>query len=173
MRMDSTAVRYFLIGFMGVGKTTIGRDLANRLGMPFYDLDDEIEGSTGRRIREIFAEGGEAEFREIETRVLRQIVGNDSGVIATGGGAFIKPENREIIRSAGVSIWLDGATDQIIKRASDDNRPLWHDEDQARALLAERLVHYRQADLRFELKRLSPEEAAKQIAKLLASCNVT
>ncbi len=171
--MSSTAARYFLIGFMGVGKTTIGRDLANHLELPFYDLDDEIEKATGRRISEIFAEGSEAEFREIETRVLRQIVGNDSGIIATGGGTFIKPENRAIIRSAGVSIWLDGATDQVIDRGADYDRPLWHDEDQARALLAERLVHYRQADLRFDLKRSSPQEAAKQIAKLLASCNVT
>ncbi len=173
MRMDSSAARYFLIGFMGVGKTTIGRDLANHLGMPFCDLDDEIEKATGRRIAEIFDEGGEAKFRELETRVLRQIVGKNSAVIATGGGTFIKPENREIIRSAGVSIWLDGATDQIIDRGADDDRPLWHDANQARALLTERLVHYRQADLRFDLKRSSPQEAAKQIAKLLASCNVT
>lgn len=158
---------------MGVGKTTIGRNLADHLEIPFFDLDNEIEKATGKRIREIFAEGGEVKFREIETRVLKQIVGCDSGVIATGGGTFIKPENREIIRSAGISIWLDSATDQIIGRGADDDRPLWHDEGQARALLAERLVHYREADLRFDLKGLSPPEAAKQIAKLLASCNVT
>jgi shikimate kinase len=101
--------------------------------------------------------------------MLKRIASEDSGVIATGGGTFTSPENREIIRSAGVSIWLDAPTEQIIDRGASDDRPLWGDAERARKLLASRLTDYRQADLRFDLKTSSPMEAVEQLVKLISS----
>ncbi|MFQ5791690.1 MAG: shikimate kinase [Acidobacteriota bacterium] len=159
---------FFLIGFMGVGKTTVGRDLAKRLGMPFYDLDRMIEERAGKSVAEIFLAGGEEAFRTIETRVLQEMVSQEPGVIATGGGTFTRPENRELIRTAGVSVWLDAPAEMVIDRgARGEHRPLWVGPDKAKALLDQRLAHYRQADLRFDLKTWSSEEAAELLAEML------
>jgi shikimate kinase len=168
--MSVNGTRFFIIGFMGVGKSTVGRDLATRLGVPFYDLDEEIEQDTGKKIQEIFETVGESAFRAIEAELLRKIVKRDPGIIATGGGTFSRPENRELIRSSGVSVWLDAPTDLVIERgAREDHRPLWRRPEQVRALLDERLPQYRQADIRFEMKSWSPEEVTARLADLLES----
>lgn len=160
--------RIFLIGFMGVGKTTLGRRLAGRLNLPFFDLDALIEERSGRKIPEIFASFGEGAFRALETELLKDILRREPGVIATGGGTFSRPENRELIHSAGVSVWLDAPSELVLERgAQGEHRPLWGGPEKARALLEQRLPDYRQADLRFDLRNWEIGEAAERLADLL------
>lgn len=166
-------MRYFLVGFMAVGKTTIGRDMARQLGVPFHDLDERIERRTGKRITEIFTKEGESVFRAIETEVLQQIVSEGPGVVATGGGTFVNAENRAIIRSAGVSIWLDAPVDMVLERGNlSEHRPLWAGTDRAKALLEQRLQYYRLADIRFHLKTAVPQDAAEQLVEMLRSSHL-
>ena len=151
----AVGTRFFIIGFMGVGKSTVGRGVARRLGVPFYDLDEEIEQEAGKKVYEIFDAVGEGSFRTMETECLREIVTRDPGIIATGGGTFTLPENREIIGANGVSVWLDAPTEVVIERgARAGHRPLWRNAEQVRALLDERLPDYRQADIRFDMNAL-------------------
>ncbi len=162
--------RFFIIGFMGVGKSTVGRGVARRLGVPFYDLDEEIEQDTGKKIHEIFDAVGEGSFRAIETERLRKIVKREPGVIATGGGTFTRPENREIIGSSGVSVWLDAPTELVVERgARGRHRPLWRSTEQVRALLDERLPDYRKADIRFDMNALPLAKVTARLANLLES----
>jgi shikimate kinase len=168
MRKEKRPRRFFLIGFMGAGKTSVGRDLAKRLKIPFYDLDELIEKRLGKPIGEIFKEDGESVFRTAETRMLEEIAASDPGVVATGGGAFTRPENREIIHSSGVSIWLDAPTELILERGGRGaHRPLWAGAEKAKILLDKRLPHYRMADVRFDVNTWSPEEAAEKLIKVL------
>jgi len=160
--------RFFIVGFMGVGKSTVGRHLAARLGVPFYDLDQEIERKTGKKIYEIFATSGENFFRALETELLRSIVKREPGVVATGGGTFCRPENREIIRASGVSVWLDVPKERVMERAArETHRPLWGKPEEVRALLDDRLPQYRQADIRFDMRACTPEEASSRLTDLL------
>jgi shikimate kinase len=170
MKADRRKALVFLVGFMGVGKTTVGRNLASLLGIPFYDLDACIERRSAKRVMEIFEEGGESRFRAIETEVLKELVEKGPGVVATGGGTFTRSKNREIIRSSGISIWLDASTDMLLSRGElGQHRPLWRDDANVRALFEKRLPHYRQADLHFHLESRSPSETAEQLAKVLES----
>ncbi len=170
MSKSLSGTRFFIVGFMGVGKTTVGRDLANRLGVPFYDLDGMIEADTGKKIWEIFDSVGEATFRAIETELLQRVVAGEPGIIATGGGTFSRSENQRLIQSSGVSVWLDAPTDLIIERgAGGEHRPLWGKPDKVKALLEKRLPHYRQADIRFDMKSWTSAEAARRLADLLES----
>lgn len=161
----------FLIGFMGVGKTTLGRELARRLELSFYDLDEQIEKRTGRRIPELFEERGEPMFREVETDVLREIARkNGPSVVATGGGTFILARNRDIIRSSGISIWLDVPVQDILERVgTGEQRPLWAGRERAMTLLERRLPYYRRADVRFHAENPSPEDTVDQLVRLLES----
>ena len=116
-----------LVGMMGVGKSTVGRKLANTLKMDFTDADDEIVAAANMSVAEVFDKYGEEYFRDGERRVIARLI-EDSGagcVIATGGGAFLEPETRELILEKGVAIWLDAATETLIERVSrNDRRPL-------------------------------------------------
>ena len=160
--------RFFIVGFMGVGKSTVGRGVAKRLGVPFYDLDEEIEQDIGKKIHEIFAAVGEGSFRAIETERLREIVKREPGVIATGGGTFTRAENRGIIGSSGVSVWLDAPTELVIERgARGQHRPLWHSTEQIRALLDERLPDYSKADIRFDINALPLAKVTARLAIVL------
>lgn len=161
--------RFFIIGFMGVGKSTVGRGVAKRLGVPFYDLDEEIEQDTGKKIHEIFG-AGEGTFRSIETEHLRELVKREPGVIATGGGTFTRPENREIIGANGVSVWLDAPAELVIERgARGRHRPLWRSTEQVRTLLDERLPDYRKADIRFDMNALPLTKVTARLANMLQS----
>lgn len=140
-----------LVGLMGVGKTSIGRRLAATLGLPFVDADDEIEKAAGRTIPEIFAERGEAEFREGERRVIARMLDEPPQIIATGGGAFVNPTTRALIKQKAISVWLQADVDVLVRRtARKDNRPLLAGQD-ARAVLtrlaAEREPFYAEADI--------------------------
>src|ERR1700687_750279 len=139
-----------LIGMMGAGKSSIGRRLAARLGIPFVDADAEIEPAAGRTAEDIFANYGEASFRSGETRVISRLLEAGPRVLATGGGAFMNPETRGIIRRYGVSVWLKADFDVLFRRVKRRNdRPLLNTADPAetlRKLMAERDPIYAQAD---------------------------
>jgi shikimate kinase len=121
-RLDRPVV---LVGLMGVGKSTIGRRIANLLHTDFVDADEEIERAADRSIPEIFAEFGEAYFRDGERRVIARLMDENHGVIATGGGAFVDPETRALILQRGIAVWLDCAIETLVARTSRrDNRPL-------------------------------------------------
>lgn len=165
---ESTGGSIYIVGFMGVGKSTVGRHLAERLHMPFYDMDEEIERTQHRKIHEIFEAEGEEWFRALETELLRSIARRPPGVVATGGGTFCRPENRRLIHSGGVSVWLDAPTDLILERgAQETHRPLWTSVESMKALLAERIPMYQQANVHFRVESLAPEETAAKLASLL------
>lgn len=114
-----------LVGLMGVGKSTVGRRLAGLTRRDFVDADDAIEEAAQRSVAEIFEEFGEAYFRDGERRVIARLLEEHSGVIATGGGAFIDPETRALILDKGIAIWIDCAIDTLVERTSRRNtRPL-------------------------------------------------
>src|SRR5215467_14325161 len=113
-----------LVGLMGAGKTKIGRRLAARLSLPFYDSDIEIEAAAGETIEEIFRNRGEATFRDGERRVIARLLDQSPHVLATGGGAFMDPETRAVIARRGVSVWLRADLDVLVARVSRrNNRP--------------------------------------------------
>lgn len=161
---SSIPPRIFLVGFMGSGKTTIGRLLARRLGRPFIDLDERIVERTGRSISRLFAERGEAAFRQLETELIGEVIDEPEAVISLGGGAFVSEVNRRMIQASGVSIWLDCAFEIIVKRLEGTNdRPLNTSPEQLRRLLESRLSSYAQADLRIDASRSQPAELVEEI----------
>jgi shikimate kinase len=140
-----------LVGMMGAGKSTIGRRLAARLRLPFLDADIEIEAAASMTIPEIFAVHGEPYFRDGEARVIARLLDNGPAVIATGGGAVMREETRNLIRAKAVSIWLKADVDVIMKRVKRRaDRPLLQTEDPAATvsrLLEVREPVYQTADL--------------------------
>lgn len=146
----------FLTGFMGTGKSAVGRALAVRLGKPFIDLDAEVERRAGMSIARIFAEAGESHFRGLEAARLVEVAPLDA-VIATGGGAFVAAANRDAMRAHGSVICLTADVDEILRRtAQDTTRPLLTGDDRearVRRLLAERADAYAQADYRIDTTR--------------------
>jgi len=163
--------RVFLIGPMGAGKTTIGGQLAQVLSLPFYDSDKEIEKRTGVTIPLIFELEGEEGFRRREVAVIDELTQFDNLVLATGGGAVLRPENRQRLRSRGYVVYLHAPIDQLVKRTSRDRtRPLLQNVDprqQMIDIMAIREPLYREvADLVLE----TDEEGVREIvAKILAA----
>lgn len=145
-----------LIGMMGVGKSTVGRRLAMRLRVPFVDADAEIENAAGLSISEIFERYGEAYFRDGERRVIARLVDGTPKVIATGGGAFINDETRQLILENAVAVWLHAAIPTLVDRVSRrGGRPLLKDRDPAQVLselAAVREPIYAQAPIHVESK---------------------
>lgn len=124
-----------LVGLMGVGKSTIGRRLATRLNLPFVDADTEIETAAGMTIAEIFARFGEAHFRDGERRVISRLIDGTPKVVATGGGAFINEETRQLILDQAIAIWLNASTDVLAERVRRrDTRPLLRGRDPQQVL---------------------------------------
>lgn len=140
-----------LVGMMGAGKSTIGRRLAARLRLPFLDADIEIEAAASMTIPEIFAAHGEPYFRDGEARVIARLLDSGPAVVATGGGAFMREETRNLIRAKAVSIWLKADADVIMRRVKRRaDRPLLQTEDPAATvsrLLEAREPVYQSADL--------------------------
>ncbi len=137
----------FLVGFMGSGKTTVGRLLAARLGYSFVDLDQIIEERAGLTVREIFRTRGETSFRELESGALAACRGLAQAVIALGGGAFVSEANRNSCRSMGKTIWLRCPLDICLARvACDGSRPLLGGRAAMEALLSERAPRYSEAE---------------------------
>jgi shikimate kinase len=143
-----------LIGLMGAGKTAVGRRLANRLDLPFIDADSEIEVAAGASIREIFAEHGEAYFRQGERKVIARLLENGPQVLATGGGAYMNPDTRANIKAHGLSVWLKADIKVLMKRVGRrDNRPLLAAGDPEKVmkrLMEERYPIYAEADVTVE-----------------------
>ena len=161
----------YLVGMMGAGKSAVGRPLADALGYRFVDADTVLEGAAGRTIPEIFANDGEAEFRQLETAVLGQISGWHSLVVATGGGVVTRPENWGHMRQ-GVVVWLDAPTELLLARLRSDPTPrplLQGDEPASRLqqLLAERQPLYAQADLQIRQQHEQPAQVAQLVLEAL------
>ena len=134
-----------LVGMMGAGKSSIGRRLASRLGIPFIDADTEIESAAGMTIPEIFEKHGEPYFRAGEARVIARLLDNGPQVLATGGGSVMDPQTRALIGQKGISIWLKADIDVLLKRTKRrNNRPL---VEKIKDLLPVREPIYAQADI--------------------------
>jgi shikimate kinase len=160
-----------LVGFMGCGKTTVGRRLAQRLGWYFVDLDAEIVRRAGTNITRIFQEKGEPAFRELEHEVLRRVLGRaqeteQSLVLALGGGTIAQERNLQLVRAAEATlIWLDCPVEELLKRCAGVNdRPLFRDEDSFRKLYAQRLPYYQQADYRVDSTATQDEIVERIVA---------
>jgi len=160
-----------LVGLMGAGKSSIGRRLAQTLALPFTDADSEIETAAGLSIEEIFARDGEAAFRSGERRVIARLLDNPTQVLATGGGAFMDPETRTLIRERAISIWLRAELDVLMARvARRNNRPLLKAGD-PRAILAglieARYPVYAEADITVESIDGPPEATLAKVITAL------
>ena len=119
-----------LVGMMGVGKSSVGRKLATLLGLPFVDADTEIERAHRQSIGEIFETFGEPYFRDGERRVIARLMEDGPGIIATGGGAFVQDETRELVLREGIAIWLDADIETLVDRTTrKDTRPLLRNGD--------------------------------------------
>ena len=134
-----------LVGMMGAGKSSIGRRLAARLGVPFIDADTEIENAAGMSIPEIFTKHGEPYFRAGEARVIARILDHGPQVVATGGGAVMDPHTRSLIRQKGYSVWLKADVEVLLKRTKRrGDRPL---VDKIKELLPQREPFYAESDI--------------------------
>lgn len=160
-----------LVGLMGCGKSSIGKRLASRLGLAFVDADEEIERVAQKSISEIFADHGEAFFRDREGKVIARLLGNGPQVLATGGGAFMTPETRAQIREAGISIWLRAELPVLMRRVGKrDTRPLLKSADPEtvmRRLMEARYPVYAEADLRVESRDVPHETIVGEIIEAL------
>jgi shikimate kinase len=168
--MDGRGRAIVLIGFMGSGKSSVGRILERKTGWPRFDTDEMISARFGRPIAEIFADAGEEAFRNAEAEVLRQLSAIDPAVIVTGGGIVLRPGNVELLRRAGTLVHLEADEETLFRRVSRRaTRPLLQTEN-PRATLSEllrvRLPLYRQAaDFHVDTSRLTHEEVAEAVLK--------
>jgi shikimate kinase len=163
----------YLVGFMASGKSTIGRHLAHQMGWNFFDTDAEIAAAEKMSIAELFSSRGEAEFRRIETLIVRQhvqwIERGRPAVVALGGGAFAQESNRTLLENNGITIWLDCPFDVVARRVAQDVtgavRPLARDPKQFRELYESRRAAYSLADVRIAIETDNPDAT---VAKILA-----
>ena len=150
----------FLVGFMGSGKSAVGRQLADQLGWDFADTDALVESEEGRSIERIFRESGEGSFREAEWRVLRGLEGARRLVVATGGGLFLGLLPRQTIKRLGRTVWLDVSIETALGRTKNgEGRPLWERDDPTamRGFFEKRRAAYALADVRVDASRGFPE----------------
>lgn len=156
-----------LTGFMGTGKTAVGKELSRLLNMKLIDVDTEIEKSEKMIIHEIFKQFGEPRFREIETEMIKKISKNKNIVISTGGGAVLKQENTDALRENGVIICLTATPETILKRTSmNSDRPLLQVEDpfkKIEELLHYRMPFYKKADIIIDTEEKTPLQIAEEI----------
>ena len=159
-------MKIYLVGFMGAGKTTVGRELAARLDVPFFDLDDLVEAAEKTSIKEIFAKQGEAYFRKRERDVLRSTKHLDNAVVATGGGTFTFDENIQFIQGEGLSVYLAAPYSLLRARVGEKEaeRPLFRDDVAAHELFKTRLRYYRMADVTLDIRE---EETTPEIVERL------
>jgi shikimate kinase len=149
---------------MGAGKSTVGRRLARKLGWKFIDLDEEIERHDGRQIARIFREDGEPHFRKLESSCLQDVSSAEHAVIALGGGAFVNPENRDLLERTGLTIWLKVSFENIAGRVKiDGTRPKFNDKDQARKLYESREPLYALAKVHISTDNGTPDSVAEEI----------
>jgi shikimate kinase len=159
-----------LIGMMGAGKSSLGKQLAKHLDLPFFDADNEIEAAANMSIPEIFEKHGEAAFRDGERRVIRRLIQNGPQILALGGGAFMNADTRAEIKQYGISLWLDVALDELVDRVKrkPGKRPLLKGTDvraKLNDLLATRGPVYAEADIRTKLSRADHMKALATMLK--------
>jgi shikimate kinase len=168
-RLGSRSV--VLVGMPGCGKSAIGRRLAPRIGLPFIDADDEIERAAGKPIREIFADHGEASFRDGERRVIARLLLSGPQVLATGGGAFMSEETRENIRRDGISVWVKADLPVLVRRVSKrSTRPLFEGRDPEvvmKELMAARQPIFETADIAVESRDVQHDVIVGEIIEAL------
>ena len=170
--MLSRELNVVLVGPMGSGKTTIGKLVADDLGLEFHDCDQDLEKRTGASVNLIFDIEGESGFRKRETALLKSLSRKKGILIATGGGIVTIEENRRIIRRSGLVVWLETTVEQQLKRLSHDKtRPLLQIDDREstlRQLAAQREPFYREVcDIRFQSPNRNSKYAAQQLAALI------
>lgn len=163
-----------LVGLMGVGKSTVGKRLATRLGLPFVDADHEIEAAAGLTVSEIFDRFGEQQFRDGERRVIARLVEDSPKVIAAGGGAFMQPETRKLILDRAIAIWLDADIDVLTERVRrrSGTRPLLNGRDERQVLTelaALRNPIYALAPIHIRSEAMPHEETVEAIMKALSA----
>lgn len=164
-----------LIGMMGAGKSSVGRKLAARLSLPFFDADTEIETAAGMTITQFFDHYGEPEFRKGERRVIARLLEGPAHVLSTGGGAFMDTETRALIRGKAISVWLKAELDVLLDRALRKNdRPLLQTADPRetmKKLLAQREPVYAEADIVLESDDRPVDETVDRVLKELSAFN--
>jgi shikimate kinase len=162
-----------LVGLMGVGKSSVGRRLASALDLPFRDADSEVEAAAGRSIADIFAEMGEPAFREGERRVIARLLDDPPHVLATGGGAFMSQETRELIKAKAVSVWLKTDLEILARRvARKDTRPLLvgaEPIDVLRKQAEARYPAYAEADVTVETGDAAHHVTVDQVIRALST----
>jgi shikimate kinase len=173
--MDTNIV---LIGFMGSGKSSVGRRLANRLKREFLDSDELTSVRAGKTISEIFETEGEERFRELETEELQRLADSSGIVLATGGGSILRKQNRELLRTIGTVLWLHADPEILFERATRNRkRPLLEVENPRgtfRSLLESRMPLYREtASLTVEASGLSHEQTVERIIRALQAPDVS
>ena len=160
-----------LVGMMGAGKTTVGRRLANRLGRHFIDSDEEIETAAGMTIEDIFATHGEADFRAGEVRVIARLLKDNNIVLGTGGGAFINPETRALVKSEAVSVWIKADFELLFARVSRrSNRPLLktaNPRETLKKLIDARYPTYAEADVTIVSTDVPQDQVAGEVIDAL------
>lgn len=165
-----------LVGLMGAGKSTVGRRLAAALNLPFYDADHEIETAAGCSVSEIFATYGEPAFRDGERRVIARLLEGPRHVLATGGGAFMDPSTRGLIKARGLSIWLRADIGLLMERvAKRPTRPLLKNSDPRgtmEKLMNERYPIYAEADMTIDSNAGPHDTIVQQILKRLKEAGV-
>ena len=154
-----------LTGFMGAGKTTVGRKLAKRRGYFFIDTDQEIEKEQGCSINDIFKYGGESCFRDMETDLLKKLQSRENSVLATGGGMVLSSQNRELMQSLGKRVYLKISFEEIFHRMRQDKkRPLFQqDEEKIREILEERIPIYEQAECIIDTHNMNSSQMVTEI----------
>ena len=161
-----------LVGLMGAGKSTIGRRLAQKLGLEFVDADAAIEQAAGKSVQEIFADHGESYFRDGERKVIARLLDSGPQVLATGGGAFMNPETRRLIADRGIAVWLKADLSLLMKRVRRRNdRPLLatgDPEDTMRRLMEERYPVYGEAEITVESRDVPHASIVTDVIRALA-----
>lgn len=160
-----------MVGLMGCGKSSVGKRLANKLGLPFIDADEEIERVAQKSINEIFSDHGETFFRDRESKVISRLLASGPQILATGGGAFINPETRAKIKESSISVWLRAELPVLMRRvAKRDTRPLLRDADPEavmRKLMDDRYPIYAEADLTVDSREVPHDSIVIEIIENL------
>lgn len=162
--------RLVLVGFMGAGKSTVGPLVAKHLGFAFVDMDERIEGHAGMPVAELFQARGEEAFRREEERVARELLTRDRLVVAAGGGAFARPETREVLKRNAVTVYLKCDLDTVLRRVPPDGRrPLAGNRETMSIRLAERESSYREADVTVDASADGAEAVAERVVSAVRS----
>ena len=160
-----------LVGMMGAGKTTVGRRLANRLGRRFIDSDEEVEKAAGMSIEDIFKLHGESDFRAGEVKVIARLLREADIVLGTGGGAFINPDTRALVKASALSVWIKADFELLFARVSRrSNRPLLktvNPRETLRGLMTERYPVYAEADVTIVSRDVPQDQVASEVIAAL------